>query len=164
MKIVISVLTLWAVVLQLNAQEYPSAFIKYFNSCVNVYKSPEGCDVKLKIFQDTINETNYYNLYFLDKSPYRFKVKIQAYEYIEPIEGWIDKDCIAVYSRKKDGVIYLYSNCTEDSEFQIIEQSPTVLTVIDYYELWRKVMFTIDEILYIGWTKNYCPIIYNSCS
>ena len=164
MKVIISILILGTMTLRLNAQEYIGAFIKYFNDCVNIYNSPEGRDVKLKVFQDTLNETNYYGLNILENSPYRFKVRIRAYEYVEPIEGWIDKDCVAVYSRERDGVIYLYTNCTEDSDFLIIRQAPEILTVIDYHELWRKVMFTIDGVLHIGWTKNFCPIIYNSCT
>ncbi|MBQ2882403.1 MAG: hypothetical protein IJE43_01305 [Alphaproteobacteria bacterium] len=164
MKISLIVIVYLVLALPLKAQESPDAFIKYFNECVNIYNSPEGRDIKLKIFQDDRNETNFYNVYFLEKSPYRFKVRIQAYEYIEPMEGWIDKDCIAVYSRSRQEEIHLYDAPSCDSKYQVLKNVPDIFTVVDYMGIWRKVLFIMEAKLYIGWTKDYCPIVYNSCS
>ena len=73
-----------------KAQEGHQAFIKYFNECIDIYNSPIGNEVKNRIFQDSINETNYYMVKILDKSPLRFKVQLQAYDYSPIIVGWLD--------------------------------------------------------------------------
>ena len=48
------------------------AFIKYTNIPINLYKGPIGIDVDFIFIQDTINETNYYDVYFIESSPLRF--------------------------------------------------------------------------------------------
>ena len=152
-----------------KAQEGHQAFIKYFNECIDIYNSPIGNEVKNRIFQDSINETNYYMVKILDKSPLRFKVQLQAYDYSPIIVGWLDKECIAVHPKilydNKGCYIWLYETPnTNPTPFILNEKFNDVFTVIDYEDKWLKVMFIINEHLYIAWIKDYCPIVYNSCS
>ena len=146
----------------LNAQKVTTAFIKYFNECINIYQQPVGHEVEAKIFQDSINETNYYNVLLLEKSPLRFKVRLQAYDSSPYFEGWIDKECIAVYPR--NGEVLLYTEPTINSPVQHFKDITQLLTVIDYEGKWLKVYFIINDKPYCGWIKEYCPNIYNSCS
>ena len=150
----------------INAQDANSAFIKYFNKSVPIYNNPINDDIKTIVFQDSINETNYYNLMFIDKSPLRFKVKLQAYDYSPVIEGWIDKDCVGVFlrSNNKEGTIFLYEKPSVQSEKYIVGNISLLVTVIDYKDNWLKVAFIDNGKLYIGWTNSYCSSIYNSCS
>ncbi len=150
----------------INAQDTNSAFIKYFNKSVPIYNNPINDDIKTIVFQDSINETNYYNLILIDKSPLRFKVKLQAYDYSPMIEGWIDKDCVAVFlrSNNKEGIIFLYEKPSMQSEKYIVSNISKPITVIDYKDNWFKIAFIDNGKLYIGWTNSYCPSIYNSCT
>lgn len=155
--------------LKIKEKEQPYAFIKYFNECVNIYKLPIGQDTVCKIFQDSINETNYYEVKLLEKSPLRFKVQIQAYEFTPPIVGWIDKECIAVHPdilRDSDGYyILLYESPDKDPlPLYLKGKFDTIFTVVDYNDKWMRIMFMMNDCLYVGWIKDYCPIIYNSCT
>lgn len=162
-------LTLMLIPSTIKKQEQPYAFFKYFNECINVYKSPIGQDAVCKVFQDSINETNYYEVKLLEKSPLRFKVQIQAYDFIPPIIGWVDKECIAVYPdilHDNDGYyVLLYESPNKGPISLYLEDKfDDVFTVIDYCGKWMKIMFMMNEHLYVGWVKDFCPIIYNSCA
>lgn len=150
----------------INAQSSTNAFVKYFNRSVLIYNCPLNDDIQTVIFQDSINETNYYDLEFIGKSPLRFKVRLQAYEYSPLIEGWINKDCVAVFLRSntEEGMVVLYEQPTTQSTRFIFEKYSLPVTVIDYKDNWLKVAFVDNGKLYVGWTNSYCSSIYNSCS
>lgn len=154
----------------LSAQNHSDAFIKYFNKDVNVYQYPIGDYIKFKVFQDSINETNYYNVVFLQNSPLRFKVRIQAYDTSPFLEGWVDKDCIAVYPRysldeKGNNYFIIYDQpLLKSGSRRVYEKIDSTLTVVDYNENWVKVIFMIDGVLHTGWTNHFCTNIYNSCT
>lgn len=142
------------------------AFIKYTNIPIKLYKGPIGIDVDFIFVQDTINETNYYDVLFIESSPLRFKVKLhEEGSILDPIEGWIDKDCVAVWPRhKNEKEIYLYVEpCIQSAKIKL-HDTPQVYTVIDYNGDWRKVICNINGKIYIGWTREYCPNTYNSCT
>ena len=149
-----------------EAQEYPNVFIKYFNECVNVYQDPLGREVKCQVFQDSINETNYYKVELLEKSPLRFKVQMQAYDSSPVITGWLDKECIAVYPRflHNSDIVLFKEPGNNPTSISLKDESNPIFTVLDYQDKWFKVMFKIKDDIYIGWIDRYCPIIYNSCS
>ena len=46
-----------------------------------MFQNPLGREVRCQVFQDSINETNYYKVELLEKSPLRFKVRMQAYDF-----------------------------------------------------------------------------------
>lgn len=150
-----------------EAQEYPCAFIRYFNECVNVFQNPIGHEVKCQVFQDSINETNYYKVELLEKSPLRFKVRMQAYDFSPTITGWLDKECIAVYPRflnNRNIVLYEAPGINPIS-ISLKDELNQTFTVLDYLDnKWLKVMFMMKNDICIGWIDEYCPIIYNSCS
>ena len=150
-----------------EAQEYPCAFIRYFNECVNVFQNPLGREVRCQVFQDSINETNYYKVELLEKSPLRFKVRMQAYDFSPTITGWLDKECIAVYPRflnNRNIVLYEEPGINPIS-ISLKDELNQIFTVLDYQDnKWLKVMFMMKNEIYIGWIDEYCPIIYNSCS
>lgn len=154
----------------INAPSSIHAFIKYFNVPVNVYQSPIGENVEFKVFQDSINETNYYDIVILQNSPLRFKVRMQAYDTAPFLEGWVDKDCIGVYPRylmneEGDEYFAVYEHPTLTSACnRIYGETDSILTVIDYCGSWLKVVFMADNILHVGWTNHYCPNVYNSCT
>lgn len=150
-------------------QDSPYAFIKYFNECVNIYQAPTGREVTGCIFQDSINETNYYEVRLLEKSSLRFKVWMQAYETVEPIVGWIDKECIAVHPDILDDnqgyYVVLYNSPDKfPRKVYLKDKFDEVLTVIDYDGQWLKVVFAVNTKLHEGWVKDFCPNIYNSCN
>ena len=165
MRIVMCILLILAPLVS-KAQEYPNAFIKYYNECIKVYLKPIGHEIKTQIYQDSINETNYYKVELLDKSPLRFKVHMQAYDSSPVIIGWLDKECIAVYPRFiNNREIMLYDEPDNNPKsLNLKDESDPILTVLDYKGIWLKVMFMIKGNIYIGWIDKYCPIIYNSCS
>lgn len=155
----------------LNAQDSTQAFIKYFNKTVDVYRFPIGDCVKFEVFQDSINETNYYNVVFLQKSPLRFMIRMQAYDTAPSLEGWIDKGCIAVYPRylideKGNEYFSIYEQPILNSVCsRVYGKIDSTLTIIDYHGNWLKVVFMDDDgALHTGWTNHYCSNIYNSCT
>ena len=150
-------------------QETHYAFIKYFNECINIYQAPTGREVTGSIFQDSINETNYYEVRLLEKSSLRFKVRMQAYDTVEPIVGWIDKECVAVHPDILDdnqGCYVVFYNFPNKAPRKVYLKGKfdVVLTVVDYEGQWLKVVFTVNGELHEGWVKDFCPNIYNSCS
>ncbi|MBP3454657.1 MAG: hypothetical protein J6K38_00150 [Alistipes sp.] len=162
---------------QALSQDRPQVVFAYDNIEIPIYHNSVGDEIDYRVMQDLIHEV-FFGAEVLDKSPLRFKVGITTVISSTPapvIVGWIDKSMCGVYSRyyydeNKRPYIKLYSRPDAGSDFsKVYESVPAqcgLLTVIDYAAdrwLWLKVMFYLNDELYVGWVDRYCDNVYDSC-
>ena len=121
----------------------------------------------------------------MEKSDKRYKVCIVLCfdEDEAPINGWIDKEQCGVWLHGRFinpnlSIVNLYLMPDQPYPFlKITDQyaddfgkytNGKAVPILDYKfyngEYWIKTVITKDKKKIVGWTKDYCPHIYNSCN
>lgn len=139
---------------------------------IPIYANELTDSVIFNVYQDFDAEDYIYEVFVIEKSPLRFKVEYRdLYNHSEAFKiGWVDKKYCSVWDRwyydeSLQSYIKLYKNPNVNSDFIKIYKRPfQALTVVDYEGKFLKVMFDIDDIIYIGWIDRYCRNIFNSCT
>ena len=153
------------------SQNNSFCFVYKMNEKIPIYNSSEDSIPSYFLYQDSLKE-NYYSLQILDKIDDRFLVNVFEYNDLK-CNGWIEKKYCCVWCwLMSSNNIYLflepniYSSHIEIFEDDLMQnQDGIVANIIDFDKKskWVKILLTVKEKTYIGWTLNYCNNIYGSC-
>lgn len=151
----------------------PVCFISEDRADVIVYEDSIGVMELDRFYQDLKHEKNLYEVYIIDKSPLRFKVKYNQLGDDENVkEGWVEKEQCGVYLRQngytEDGIgfLHLYTSAECKEYLRLYNVGTPLVPVVDYSCETRclQVCIRINETEIVGWINRFCPYIYNSCT
>ena len=159
-------------------------FLDAETNSVPVYSNDTDNDIITNIKEFSSKE-NWHDIEILGKSGKRYKVCIVSCfdEDEAPINGWIDKEQCGVwldgrFINPNLSIVNLYLMPDQPYPFlKITDQyadgfgkytNGKAVPILDYKfhngEYWIKTVITKDKKKIVGWTKDYCPHIYNSCN
>lgn len=160
-------------------------FVDAITNSAPVYSNNTDNDIITNIKEDSEKE-NWHNVEILEQSNNRYKVHITScreYDDTTSIKGWVDKELCGVWLRgkyiKRDLFIVsfytkpgllkpfmkLSSRYFGDFERYTKGQAASVLDYKLYNgEYWIKTEIIKDNKKIVGWTKDYCPSVYDACN
>ncbi len=165
-------------------------FVVFFTDAITngvpVYSNDTGTD-RITIIQEYLEKENWHDVEILRKSNNRYKVRIIAINEndVTPIIGWVDKEQCGVWLRGKwtnpelsivslyrmPGQLYPFVKLTDkyaNGFHKYVDTKSNAVPVLDYKlykgKYWIKTVVIKDKRKIIGWTTNYCPNPYDSCT
>ena len=159
-------------------------FVDAITNVVPVYSNDTDNDSITNIIEYAEKE-NWHDVEILGQSNNRYKVHITSStnENVESIIGWVDRERCGVwlhgkYMKKELFIISLYSKPGQSNPFIRLQSkffgdferytNGKAAPVLDYKlyngEYWIKTVIVKDKKEIIGWTKDYCPNVYDSCN
>jgi hypothetical protein len=151
---------------------------------IPIYSSETSTDYIAKIKEDPEKE-NWHDVEILKVSDNRYKVHIMPLNVanVVPIDGWVDKEQCGVWLRAwhQEGelfIVRLYSEPGKPFPFlKLFDKMPDdfgkytneeAAPVLDYKyykgDYWIKTAIIKDKHKVIGWTRDFCPNVYDSCN
>jgi hypothetical protein len=151
---------------------------------IPIYSSETSTDYIAKIKEDPEKE-NWHDVEILKVSDNRYKVHIIPLNVanVVPIDGWVDKEQCGVWLRAwhQEGelfIVRLYSEPGKPFPFlKLFDKMPDdfgkytneeAAPVLDYKyykgDYWIKTVIIKDKHKVIGWTRDFCPNVYDSCN
>ena len=153
---------------------------------VPVYSNDTGSD-RITIIKEYPEKENWHDVEILGQSNNRYKVCISAINEnnVAPIMGWVDKEQCGVWLWGKwikpefcivslyrmPGQLYPFVKIIDKFAHgfdKYVDTKSKAVPVLDYKlykgKYWIKTVIIKDKRKIIGWTTNYCPNPYNSCS
>ena len=153
---------------------------------VPVYSNDTGIDIITNI-KEYPEKENWHDVEILMKSNNRYKVRIISINEnnVTPIIGWVDKEQCGVWLRGKwikpelsilsfycmPSQLYPFTKITDKYAYGFDKYADTkskAVPVLDYkfYKgtYWIKTVIIKEERKIIGWTTDYCPNPYDSCT
>ena len=151
---------------------------------IPIYSSETSTDYIAKIKEDPEKE-NWHDVEILKVSDNRYKVHIMPLNVanVVPIDGWVDKEQCGVWLRAwhQEGelfIVRLYSEPGKPFPFlKLFDKMPDdfgkytneeAAPVLDYKyykgDYWIKTVIIKDKHKVIGWTRDFCPNVYDSCN
>ena len=151
---------------------------------IPIYSSETSTDYIAKIKEDPELE-NWHDVEILKVSNNRYKVHIMPLNVanVVPIDGWVDKEQCGVWLRAwhQEGelfIVRLYSEPGKSFPFlKLFDKMPDdfgkytneeAAPVLDYKyykgDYWIKTVIIKDKHKVIGWTRDFCPNVYDSCN
>ena len=152
---------------------------------VPVYSNDTSTD-RITIIKEYSEKENWHDVEILGKSNNRYKVRISAINEnnVAPIIGWVDKEQCGVWlwgkwTKPGSCIVFLYRMPGQYPFVKIkdkyahgfdkyVDTKSKAVPVLDYKlykgEYWIKTEIIKNKRRIIGWTTNYCPNPYDSCS
>lgn len=161
-------------------------FTDAITQAVPIYSDDSTSECLATIKEDAEKE-NWHDVELLEKSNSRYKVRIVSINdsNVKPICGWVNKEECGVWLRGESSkgnvwTVNLYRMPGQLTPFIRIKDDyldafdkyavtkSKAFPVLDYKLCngcyWIKTVIVVDKKKITGWTINYCPIIYNSCT
>lgn len=163
-------------------------FVVFFADAITdsipVYRNNTDMECFIKIKEDSEKE-NWHNVEILDQSNDRYKVSITSCQEdgSKSVNGWVDKAQCGVWLRGKYierelFVISLYTDSNLLTPFMKLHSkyfgdfekytNGKAAPILDYKyyngEYWIKTVITRKGKKITGWTRDYCPNVYDSCN
>lgn len=157
------------------AQRVDQGYLWPMNIPIPLYDTPTSYTPSTYIVQGLYDE-GWYDVEILDTSDLRFKVKIvtlfsDGNIFCKPM--WINKTDVAInvgadgFDDKGRYVILYLDKELSKSQKIYKEEIPQEVTLLEYDtingERYAKIMFSIDDVIYIGWISHYCSNGWQSC-
>lgn len=137
------------------------------NVPINIYEDELSERIKHVIMEDTLFDIWYFFTIY-DNSPLRFKVGVSTI-YDKPfLIGWIDKKHCGVHLVVNESykTLKLYEKPELDSNYEkiVLERGDWDAIVVDIHpDGFMKIVFRYNDVIYTGWTKEYCSNPIASC-
>jgi hypothetical protein len=151
---------------------------------IPIYSSETSTDYIAKIKEDPELE-NWHDVEILKVSNNRYKVHIMPLNdtNVAPVDGWVEKAQCGVWLRAwhQEGelfIVRLYSEPGKSFPFlKLFDKMPDdfgkytneeAAPVLDYKyykgDYWIKTVIIKDKHKVIGWTRDFCPNVYDACN